>query len=397
VEQFAADKGIELDISTANPEQFGDFNAKMQAAVQAGNPPDVAYHTLQIPQLYFLDVLEDVTDVVEQLIGMYGEVVPATAAKNAQVDGRWWAVPYISNSGAWFVRGDWLEEAGIDPATFIDGDYNARRDAALAMSDPSQNRFGWGITPNRSGDGHGFLNHVIQSFGGRFVDETGERVTLNSPETVEAVTWLQETYTDPKYQPMLPPGILSWTDTSNNEAYLAGTVGMTTNAFSVYAQAKRDENPVFPVTLVMQAPKAFNGELLQAGANGWFTIFKGAQNVDAAKELILYMLDPARFMPLVEQGGGLLLPAYKNQWTDEVLAVDPNFASLQEIIFNPTPWTGMAYPADPNAAISAIDGQSITSQMMSNVINGTMTPEQAVEDAHNKIVQIFEELGLPQS
>jgi maltose-binding protein MalE len=35
--------------------------------------------------------------------------------------------------------------------------------------------------------------------------------------------------------------------------------------------------------------------------------------------------------------------------------------------------------------------------MMSNVINGTMTPEEAVEDAHNKIVQIFEELGLPQS
>ncbi|GAB4437777.1 MAG: extracellular solute-binding protein [Chloroflexi bacterium OHK40] len=396
VTKFAADNGIELDISTANPEQFGDFNAKMQAAVQAGNPPDVAYHTLQIPQLYFLDVLEDVTDVVDQLVALYGDVVPATAAKNAQIEGRWWAVPFISNSGAWFVRGDWLEEAGIDPATFSNGDYNARRDAALAISDPSRDRYGWGITVNRSGDGHGFLTHVIQSFGGRFVDETGERVTFNSPETVEAVTWLQETYTAERFQPMLPPGILSWTDTSNNEAYLAGTIGMTTNAFSVYAQAKRDNNPVFPNTLVMQAPRAFDGSLLQAGANGWFTIFKGAQNVDAAKQLILYMLDPVNFFPMVQQGGGLFLPAYKNQWTPEVLAIDPNFAGLQEIIFNPTPWTGQAYPADPNAAISAIDGQSITSQMMSNVLNGTMTPEEAVEDAHNKIVQIFEELGLPQ-
>ncbi len=34
---------------------------------------------------------------------------------------------------------------------------------------------------------------------------------------------------------------------------------------------------------------------------------------------------------------------------------------------------------------------------MANVNNGSMTPEQAVEDAHNKMVQIFEELGLPQS
>ena len=45
-----------------------------------------------------------------------------------------------------------------------------RRDAALAMSDPSQNRFGWGITPNRSGDGHGLITITIQNFGGRFVD-----------------------------------------------------------------------------------------------------------------------------------------------------------------------------------------------------------------------------------
>ena len=397
VTKFAEDKGIELDISTANPEQFGDFNAKMQAAVQAGNPPDVAYTTLQIPQLYFLDVLEDVTDVVDELVSKYGAVVPATAAKNAQVDGKWWAVPFISNSGAWFVRGDWLKEAGIDPATFTEGDYNARRDMALAISDPSKNRYGWGITVNRSGDGHGFLTHVIQSFGGRFVDETGEKVTFNSPETVEAVTWLQETYTSEKYAPMLAPGILSWTDPSNNEAYLAGTIGITSNAFSIYAQSKRDSNPVFPNTLVMQAPRANDGALLQAGANGWFTIFKGAQNVAAAKELILYMLDPANFLPMVQQGGGLFLPAYKDQWTPEVLAVDPNFASLQEIIFNETPWTGQAYPANPNAAISAIDGQSITSQMMSNVINGTMTPAEAVEDANGKIVQIFEELGLPQS
>jgi maltose-binding protein MalE len=34
--------------------------------------------------------------------------------------------------------------------------------------------------------------------------------------------------------------------------------------------------------------------------------------------------------------------------------------------------------------------------MMANVLNGSMTPEQAVDDANTKIVQIFEELGLPQ-
>ena len=44
---------------------------------------------------------------------------------------------------------------------------------------------------------------------------------------------------------MLPPGVESWTDTSNNEAWLAGQIGYTHNAFSVYAQSKRDNNPVY--------------------------------------------------------------------------------------------------------------------------------------------------------
>jgi multiple sugar transport system substrate-binding protein len=222
-------------------------------------------------------------------------------------------------------------------------------------------------------------------------------VTFNSPETVTAVKWLTEIYTSPTYAKMLPPGVASWTDTSNNEAYLAGTIAFTTNQFSIYAKAKKDNNPVFPNTAVLLAPQANDGTRLQAGANGWFTIFKGAQNVDAAKQLILFMLDPANFTSMAKDGGGLFMPAYKNLWTKEFLAIDPNFKGLQEIIFNDTPYTGQAYPANPNPAISAIDGQAITSQMMSNIINGTMSPEQAVEDAHKKIVQIFEELGMPQA
>jgi len=34
--------------------------------------------------------------------------------------------------------------------------------------------------------------------------------------------------------------------------------------------------------------------------------------------------------------------------------------------------------------------------MMANVTTGAMTSEEAVLDAHNKIVQIFEEGGAPQ-
>jgi multiple sugar transport system substrate-binding protein len=395
VTEYVASQGAELDISTANPEVFGDFTAKVQAAVAAGNPPDLAYTTLSIQQLAFLETVEDVTDVVDQAVASYGDVVPLTAAKNAQIDGRWMSVPFMSNSGAWFARRDALETAGIDPTTLTTWD--SRREAALAMSDPDNELWGWGLTINKSGDGHGVIMGVIQAFGGSITDETGERVTWNSPETVAGVKWLQETYTGEKYRPMLPPGIESWTDTSNNENYLAGKIGMTSNAFTVYGKMKQDKNPLLEQTVVMRNPTANDGTVLESGGNGWFSIFRGAQNIDLAKKVILHLLDPANFMSMVQQGGGLFLPAYKNLWTEEVTSIDPNFASLREIIFSPTPFTGFAWPADPNAAIDAVTAAAIQSEMMANVTTGNMTAEEAVEDAHNKIVRIFEELGLPQS
>jgi multiple sugar transport system substrate-binding protein len=391
--KFASEKGIQLDISTANPEAFGDFTGKMQAAVEAGNPPDVAYHTISIQQLHLVDTLEDVTDIVEELVQKYGAIVPVTAEKSAKIDGKWYGVPFISNSGGWFARKDVFEAAGVDPLTL--DTWDKRRDAALKAS--TADVFGWGLTINKSGDGQGTIIDCIQAFGGRLVDETGQKVTFNTPETLAAVKWLQETYTGEKYKPMLPPGIESWTDPSNNEAYLAGKVAITQNAFSVYAKAKKDGNPVFPNTVVLRKPKTNSGEVLESGGSGWFTIFKGAKNVDVAKDLIRYMIDPANFMPMVQEGGGLFLPAYQNLWTDEMMKIDPNFVTLKDIIFNDTAYTGLAYPAPPNAAIDSVLAQSVLADMMANVTNGSMTPEEAVEDATTKINNIFEDLGLPQS
>lgn len=392
--QFAQDNRVTLDISTANPERFGNFNAKMQAAVEAGNPPDVAYHTLPMTQLYALDLVEDVSELVVDVVNKYGAVVPVTAERNARFDGKWWAVPFMSTTGAWFGRSDLFEAAGIDLATL--DTFDKRREAALRVSDPGREIWGWGLTLNTSGDGHQLIIDVIQAFGGSFTDPSGHKVVFNSPQTVEAVHWLQETYTSDRYRPMLPPGIEGWTDPSNNEAYLAGKIALTANGFSLYAKARMDNNPLYRKTAILRKPRASNGALLESGVNGWFTIFKGAKNSAMARRFIHYMLEPANFTPMVRDGGGMFLPAYTDLWTDALQALDPNFATLKEIIFNPTPYSGIAYPADPNVAIDNVIAVAIPSQMMAKVTSGALSPEQAVLEAHDRIVQIFEEAGLPQ-
>jgi len=398
VEAFAAENGIAIDASTANPESFGDFIGKMQAAVAAGNPPDFAYQSsnLSIQQMHLLGLLEDVSAVVEEAVSRHGAIMQGTNAEEVGIqDGAWRGIPFTANTTGRFIRSDKLEEVGILPDDLVT--YDDRREAALAMS--TDDFWGWGLTPNQSGDGHGLLVSVIHSFGGHYTDETGTVVEFDSPETLAAVEWLTETYTSDTYAPMLPPGILSWTDISNNEAYLADTIGYTHNAFSVYAQAKRDENPVFPVTRLLLAPEPVNENAPDqngGGIGGWHFIFTGAPNIDLAKELSLSLISPENFTPMSSVAGGLLMPAYENLWTDELLAADPNFAIILQQVSVEDPYIGNSWPAEPNAAIDAIRAAAIPEQMIANITAGRMNPQEAVTDAHNKIVDIFEEGGIMQ-
>jgi multiple sugar transport system substrate-binding protein len=396
VAAFAKTNNVELDISTTNPESFGDFLGKMTAAVKAGNPPDFAYTSnVSISQLHLLDLVEDVTDVVDEAVKLYGDIMPGlNAAKTAQFDGRWKAIPLIGTTTAYHARKDKLDEKGIDPATLktiVD-----RREAALAISGPDF--YGWGFTPNQSGDGFGFLISVVQAFGGHFTDETGMIVQFDSPETVAAFEFLGETYDrNGKYAAMLPPGVESWNDTGNNEAWLAGQIGFTQNAFSVYAQSKRDNNPVYPNTVLLPAPTALNGDNRGGGnVGGWMTVFKGAPNAALAKELALNLLDPANFGKISALGGVLFTPAYANLWTDELLANDPNLAVIKEMVSVTDPFLGQSWPANPNAGVDAIRAQGVLEQSVGNVIAKRMSAADAVKDAHQKMRDIFEEGGIPQ-
>jgi len=398
VQAFADANKVQLDISTTNPESFGDFIGKMTAAVKAGNPPDFAYTSnVSIAQLNALDLAEDVTDVVNEAISKYVAIMPGmNAEKVGKFDGKWKSVPYLGSATGFFFRGDKLKEKGIDPTTLKT--WSDRREAALKISDPANNFYGWGFTPNKGGDGSGFTSAIVQAFGGHFTDETGKKVTFNSPETVAAFEWLVETYDRKgKYAAMLPPGVESWTDTGNNEAYAAGTIGHTLNAFSIYAAAKKNTPEIYKNTIVLAAPTANNGDNRDGGfVGGWLTIFKNAPNKDLAKKLALDLLDPTNFTKISSIAGGLFLPAYQNLWTPDLIAADPNFAVIKQRISVPDPFLGWNWPAQPSPQIDAIRAQSVLENAVGNAISGRMSAADAVKDAHDKIVQIFEEGGIPQ-
>jgi multiple sugar transport system substrate-binding protein len=303
-------------------------------------------------------------------------------------------VPYHQRSGGGWYRNDAYEGAGIDLQETRT--YEKLREDCLAVSKPDEEFYGWGITPNRSGDGDSFINRVKTGYGASWQDETGQFIATNSPEMIEAMNFIKETFTDPKWETMLPPGILSWNDISNNEAYLGGKIGYTENAGTVYANAVLTENPVAPNTYFLKPP---GGPVLQefhvVPGKNWMML-RGSQNQAATKDTILHFTnDLGRYDEMLSNSPSYALPCYTDLWEmSEYVKTDPVAQQQQGACLDPSGIDAAFYPGKDSPAMQAIIASGIMNDMVNAVLTGTAT-EDAVSEAHDKMVAIFQEFGLP--
>lgn len=377
----------------------GDIVGKQDAAVKSGSVQDMAYFTGFIPQFQQLGDIVDVSDVVEELQKAYGPVEDEIKLRLV-IDGKWWGIPYYSQAIGWFARKDWMDEKNIKFADIKT--FENLRDAALMVSDPSKNRYGWGCTINRSGDANNMMLEVLQAYGGAIASDDGKKVTFNSPETLAAITFLADIYTNPKYKNMLAPGVLSWTDTGNNEAWLAGTLGFTQNGFTLYAQSKVQKNPVYEKTATTPG---FLGpgtdRAIRAGSWGAFVIFKGAKNPDLAKAVAKYMVAGKPLADVVALSAGLIMPAYKKIWDSDPLYTngDPIFPTIRAIVQQPLPIvtkSGFHFPQTPSPGNDQAVNTYILPDMMGEIVSKGVKVPDAIKSATDRIVQAFEQLGIKQ-
>ena len=393
VKAWGAENNVEVETTTVAAEANQDFVPKLLAEVEAGNPPDLVYHVRLANLLWANNALEAVDDTVAELIETYGE--PAFGQKNAGIiEGSWFAIPYMMNGNGPWGRRSIFEEGGFDVEALET--YEQRRDASLAISKPEEDLYGWGLTYNTGGDATGFIEHVMQSWGGHYTNEDVTEVTFNSPETVAAIQFIAEIYTSEQYAPMIPPGVASWDDSSNNEAFLAGTIAYTNNAPSIYAKAKADGNPIFEDIHRFQTAMGPTGEKLESGGGGQFFIPRGAASPDLARELSKHLLLPDVFLPISLISAGLFLPAYDAYYEmEEVVTAfeaDPNLASMGRSALGTH--LGGSWPATPGPLFDAINAQAVLTDMMAQIIAQGVSVEDAVAQAHDRIISIGQEMGM---
>ena len=369
--------GIDLRLETINA---NDIQARVTSAIQSGNGPDIILGLNNWPQLYTAS-LADMTDVAEGIGQEQGGYYPISK-QVAMAGNKWIGVPWAIGGGLVAYRKSWFEAIG----------YPEFPDTWEKLQDAGKKLKAKGTPVGQAlshsfGDPPGFWYPWLWSFGGKEVEADGKTVALNSKETLESVKAAV-----PFWNEACDPGGLSWDDSSNNRAFLAGTICCTNNGASIYIEAKRKpdtyqtENgtPMYKDIRHAPLPRGPGG---QYNLPGPFTdmVMAYSKNQSAAKEFLKWIHSKAVFEQWFTSQQGYTDGATKYWEGDKVWSADPVLAPFKNVPAQGR-LTGYAGPPDRQAA--EVQTKYIIIDMYAKAVQG-MKAEDAVNWATGELKSIY--------
>jgi len=274
IEEFMkAHPGIRMTPSVA---AYSSFFAKLPVELAAGTGPDVWLCDGVLVDQYSAQGLA--LDLTDRLAAMPNPNDYFGIDANRDPDGRIWAFPQGLQSSALFHSKEHFELAGLAPPTdkWTYGDLRkaAQKLTADTDSDGVPNRYGF-----RS------FNHVtegwfpiIKAFGGGLLDATRRKSLVNSPKTIEALSYMVDmVLVDRSSPPATTSGPFNW--------FPQGLVSMQIGLF-VRTDAANKGKIDYDVT---QVPSGLAGRFNPVIVNSWvINADTSKTKQDAAWEWIKY-------------------------------------------------------------------------------------------------------------
>jgi multiple sugar transport system substrate-binding protein len=220
--EFKKATGIDVTVEFINQ---NDMAARITAAVESGSGADVIQMNVNQPHLY-ASGLADHNALVEEIMG---DALYDWAAGAARVDGTFRSMPLFNIGNAIAYRKDYFAEAGVEPPSTW-AEYLEVGRKLKNMNLPIGQTLG-----HTFGDAPSFSYPLLWSFGGQEVAEDGRTVVIDSEGTYAALEFMREFW-----EAACDPGGMAWDDTSNNRAFLGGTISASLNGASIYFVPKND-------------------------------------------------------------------------------------------------------------------------------------------------------------
>jgi multiple sugar transport system substrate-binding protein len=372
-QRFADKTGVPVQVDFVG---WDDINQQTAVTANTGAGPDIIIGFQDAPHIYS-DKLIELTEVADYLDKRYGGWL-FLAKKYGMRHGTnaWIGLPFGASAGPVVYRKSMIEAAGYSK---IPDAHDKFLDLCMKlhkMGKPSGFALG-----NAVGDGNTFANWLLWSHNAALTDKDGN-LTINSKETIAACNYVKQLY------PYMIPGTISWNDVSNNRAYAAGEISLTTNGVSLYFSLKND-----PATAAIAAdtehtnvPLGLSQYPATAGLTMNAMAFKHSKYPNAAKAFLQFMLEHEQYEPWMNANNGYWsnpLAAYADcdVWTS-----DPKVAFFKNSMSNHY-WPGYAGPI--SAATGSISADFVTVQMFASVATGSATPAEAAAEAERRAQRYF--------
>jgi multiple sugar transport system substrate-binding protein len=302
VYEFAKQAGVkenEVEYAVVANEQF---QAKLAASIEAGNPPDVTRLYESNVQFYASGGhLLDLTDVVDKMRkepkGIFESALVSVLYK-----GRAMGAPLAVNPWPVHARIDLLEKAKVDyPKTWDEFIETSKK-----IQDPPR-LFAFGICLGLVEDTSDNVMNILWCYGGKMVEADNKTVVMNSPENAAGVKVIEAMF---KTHKIIAPGSISWDNSGNNKAYQSKQAAFVMNPTSVYAYLDGNDKDLQKATGLFPVPAGPKGTVNQIDT--WaFGAFKKNPYPDLAKGLVDYFMQPQNYDKIIQSTGVRWVPVYK--------------------------------------------------------------------------------------
>jgi len=370
--KFTEATGIEVRI---DKESWEDIRPKAAVAANVGSGPDIMWVWFDDPQQY-PDKLLDVTDLAEYLGNKYGGWYDGPKSY-ATREGKFVGLPIATIGNAMVYRKSIVEKAG-----FKEFPKDTEGFLALCQAIKGKGLTGAGFTHGHGvGDGNNYAHWLLWSHGGQMVDESG-KVTINSPETIDALKYAAELYKT------FVPGTESWLDVNNNRAFLANQVSVIANGVSVYYAARKD--PALAELVADMAstnlPVGKSGKDIELHQVTTAVIFKYSKYPNAAKAYLQFMFEQPQMDAWIESSSAYCCQALKSYASNKIWTADPFFAPYSKAS-DTLRTNGYAGPLGPASA--GVMADYVLVDMFAEAVTGQRSPEDAAARAEQRAKRYY--------
>jgi multiple sugar transport system substrate-binding protein len=371
--KFTQKTGVEVKVDFVGWE---DINQQTAVTSNSGAGPDIIIGFSDAPHIY-VDKLVELTDVADYLGKRYGGwLFQAQKYGKRHKSETWIGLPFGASSGPLVYRKSMVQAAGYQK---VPDDHAGLLDLCQKLQKAGKPA-GYALG-NAVGDGNGFANWLLWSHNASLLDEEGN-VIINSKETIAALKYLKQLY------PTFIAGTPSWNDVSNNRAYSAGDISLTSNGVSLYFSLKKDpataaiaedtEHQLLPLGLAKTSP--MTGLTLNA------MVFKHSPYPNAAKAFLQFMMEREQYEPWLNANSGYWAQPLAAYADAAVWSGDPKVRIFRDSM-DGRYWTG--YKGPISTASGAVNADYVLVQMCASVATDAATPEAAAAEAERRAKRYF--------